>query len=161
MVRAVLAKAEQQRRQHAAEDLIRLQAAALQAAANAIVITDRAGTIVGFKVHDDSDAALVIFARTNGSPIPAGSSGRLNGGEDFVIGYDGQAFIKGLERRVENGGSIDKSASVASFFVSRVDSKVDKALRYVQFTISATARYAPGVAATAATPAAPGPKAKG
>ena len=39
-----------------------------------------------------------------------------------------EAFIKGLERRVENGESIDKSASVASFFVSRVDTKVDKAL---------------------------------
>jgi transaldolase len=39
-----------------------------------------------------------------------------------------EAFIKGLERRVEAGESIDKSASVASFFVSRVDGKVDKAL---------------------------------
>jgi transaldolase len=40
-----------------------------------------------------------------------------------------EAFLKGLERRVEQGGSIDKSASVASFFVSRVDTKVDKALQ--------------------------------
>ena len=39
-----------------------------------------------------------------------------------------EAFIKGLERRVEKGESIDGSASVASFFVSRVDTKVDKAL---------------------------------
>ena len=39
-----------------------------------------------------------------------------------------EAFIKGLERRVEKGESINKSASVASFFVSRVDTKVDKAL---------------------------------
>jgi transaldolase len=39
-----------------------------------------------------------------------------------------EAFLKGLERRVEQGESIDKSASVASFFVSRVDTKVDKAL---------------------------------
>lgn len=39
-----------------------------------------------------------------------------------------EAFLKGLERRVQNGESIDKSASVASFFVSRVDTKVDKAL---------------------------------
>jgi transaldolase len=40
-----------------------------------------------------------------------------------------EAFLKGLERRVEKGESIDRSASVASFFVSRVDSKVDKALQ--------------------------------
>jgi len=39
-----------------------------------------------------------------------------------------EAFIRGLERRVENGESINESASVASFFVSRVDTKVDKAL---------------------------------
>jgi transaldolase len=39
-----------------------------------------------------------------------------------------EAFLKGLERRVEAGESIEKAASVASFFVSRVDSKVDKAL---------------------------------
>jgi transaldolase len=39
-----------------------------------------------------------------------------------------EAFLKGLERRAEAGESIDKSASVASFFVSRVDTKVDKAL---------------------------------
>jgi transaldolase len=39
-----------------------------------------------------------------------------------------EAFIKGLERRVEAGESIQQAASVASFFVSRVDTKVDKAL---------------------------------
>ncbi len=39
-----------------------------------------------------------------------------------------EAFLKGLERRAEAGESIERSASVASFFVSRVDSKVDKAL---------------------------------
>ncbi len=39
-----------------------------------------------------------------------------------------EAFLKGLERRAESGESIDRSASVASFFVSRVDGKVDKAL---------------------------------
>ena len=39
-----------------------------------------------------------------------------------------EAYIKGLERRVQAAESIEKAASVASFFVSRVDSKVDKAL---------------------------------
>ena len=39
-----------------------------------------------------------------------------------------EAFLTGLERRAEQGESIDRSASVASFFVSRVDTKVDKAL---------------------------------
>jgi transaldolase len=39
-----------------------------------------------------------------------------------------EAFLSGLERRAEADESIDGSASVASFFVSRVDGKVDKAL---------------------------------
>jgi transaldolase len=39
-----------------------------------------------------------------------------------------EAYIRGLERRVENGGAIDRIASVASFFVSRVDTLVDSML---------------------------------
>jgi transaldolase len=39
-----------------------------------------------------------------------------------------EAFLRGLERRLDASESIDRSASVASFFVSRVDTKVDKAL---------------------------------
>ena len=38
------------------------------------------------------------------------------------------AYLRGLERRVESGEPVDRSASVASFFVSRVDTKVDAAL---------------------------------
>jgi transaldolase len=38
------------------------------------------------------------------------------------------AYIRGLQRRVEAGEPVDTSASVASFFVSRVDSKVDAEL---------------------------------
>ncbi|HEY4767430.1 MAG TPA: transaldolase [Candidatus Limnocylindria bacterium] len=39
-----------------------------------------------------------------------------------------RAYIAGLRRRLATGGEIDRIASVASFFVSRVDTKVDKAL---------------------------------
>ena len=39
-----------------------------------------------------------------------------------------QAYIRGLERRAADKQPIDKIASVASFFVSRVDSQVDKVL---------------------------------
>lgn len=38
------------------------------------------------------------------------------------------AYISGLERRVEQGGSIDNIASVASFFLSRIDVLVDPML---------------------------------
>jgi len=39
-----------------------------------------------------------------------------------------RAYIAGLRRRHQAGGDISKVASVASFFVSRVDTKVDKRL---------------------------------
>ena len=38
------------------------------------------------------------------------------------------AFIAGLEKRLAAGGKIDRIASVASFFLSRIDTKVDKEL---------------------------------
>jgi transaldolase len=38
------------------------------------------------------------------------------------------AYLAGLEKRVANGGSLDGIASVASFFVSRVDTEIDKRL---------------------------------
>jgi transaldolase len=39
-----------------------------------------------------------------------------------------EAYVRGLQRRVEADESIDSAASVASFFVSRVDTKVDAEL---------------------------------
>ena len=39
-----------------------------------------------------------------------------------------RAYIAGLRRRAAGGGDIHRVASVASFFVSRVDTKVDRAL---------------------------------
>ncbi|NEE03331.1 transaldolase [Phytoactinopolyspora halotolerans] len=39
-----------------------------------------------------------------------------------------EAYLRGLERRVRDGEPIDGIVSVASFFVSRVDTKVDNAL---------------------------------
>ena len=39
-----------------------------------------------------------------------------------------EAYIKGLERRHAMGAAIDRVASVASFFVSRIDTAVDKRL---------------------------------
>ena len=39
-----------------------------------------------------------------------------------------EAYVRGLQRRVDAGEAIDRAASVASFFVSRVDTKVDAAL---------------------------------
>ena len=42
------------------------------------------------------------------------------------------AYLSGLEMRKSEGHSIDHIASVASFFVSRIDTAVDKALDQIQ-----------------------------
>src|SRR3712207_4635733 len=42
-----------------------------------------------------------------------------------------QAYIRGLERLIEGGGDPSKVASVASFFVSRVDTETDRRLEEV------------------------------
>jgi transaldolase len=39
-----------------------------------------------------------------------------------------EAYIKGIEKRAQSGGAIDRIFSVASFFVSRVETLVDKKL---------------------------------
>jgi len=78
--------------------------------------TDRSGVLVKFGVRTDTTSALVVLKRPDGSVIPAGTSGHLEGGEDFVVGYDGQAYIGKLTD--SNTVRIDLSgeACVASFY---------------------------------------------
>lgn len=55
-----------------------------------------------------------------------------------------QAYLRGLERRTERGQPLDRIASVASFFVSRVDSAVDRRLEEI---VREEGRNAPRAAA--------------
>jgi len=57
---------------------------------------DRAGVLVNFKVRSDTTSALVTFVRPDGNLVPAGSAGRIEGGAEFIVGYDGQDFIRDL-----------------------------------------------------------------
>jgi transaldolase len=50
------------------------------------------------------------------------------------------AYIAGLEDRLRSGNSIDGVASVASFFVSRVDTEIDKRLNELAATKSGAER---------------------
>lgn len=60
-----------------------------------------------------------------------------------------EAWLRALERRVASGQPIDRIASVASFFVSRVDGMVDKALKDRQKSADpATARRIAGLLST-------------
>jgi outer membrane usher protein len=57
-----------------------------------------AGLLVNFKVRNNTASALVTFVRGDGSFVPAGSEGRIEGGDEFTVGYDGQSFIQNLKR---------------------------------------------------------------
>jgi outer membrane usher protein len=57
---------------------------------------DRAGILVSMKHHKNLMAALLTFVRPDGSFVPAGSWGHLAGGGAFIVGYDGQSFVKTL-----------------------------------------------------------------
>src|SRR5207248_2018000 len=68
-----------------------------------------------------------------------------------------EAFLRGLERRVEAGVAIDDVHSVASFFVSRVDTAVDGMLPEGSPLRgrSASANATPASRGRCATPTAP------
>ena len=60
------------------------------------------------------------------------------------------AYMKGLEQRVKDGMSVDSIASVASFFVSRVDTKIDPRLQDIITTGSRQAKAAKALLGKAA-----------
>lgn len=59
------------------------------------------------------------------------------------------AYFSGLEKRLEEGKPVDHIASVASFFVSRVDTKVDKKLQEISSSTNPEAMKYQGQAAVA------------
>ncbi|MER9407324.1 fimbria/pilus outer membrane usher protein [Mesorhizobium caraganae] len=82
-----------------------------------VVPADRNGVVLKFGVSEAAQAALVTLVDASGTPLEAGLSGRVDGGtEDFVVGYDGQAYIKGLgKQNAVAVGLADGSSCRASF----------------------------------------------
>ena len=66
---------------------------------NVVAPADRAGVLVDFRVRTDGGSALVVFVQPDGSFVTVGSVGEREGNEEFIVGYDGQAFIKNLASR--------------------------------------------------------------
>ncbi|MGH6859586.1 MAG: fimbria/pilus outer membrane usher protein [Phyllobacterium sp.] len=64
---------------------------------NVVVPADRSGVVIDFNVSSSTAAALVSLVDTAAQPLQAGLGGHLEGSqEQFVIGYDGEAYISGL-----------------------------------------------------------------
>lgn len=66
---------------------------------------DRAGVLVNFNVRSDTSAAVAVFVLADGSFVPAGAAGRIERGKEFIVGYDGRAFIRDL--RASNKATIE------------------------------------------------------
>jgi len=57
---------------------------------------DRSGVRLNFAVSTDVKPAIVVFNGADGQPLSAGARGQIEGGEGFIVGYDGRAYIKRL-----------------------------------------------------------------
>jgi len=68
----------------------------VSASQDVIAPADRSGVRVDFRVRTDTSSAVLVLTGPDGRPLPAGSAGQVEGGEAFVVGYDGRAFVKGL-----------------------------------------------------------------
>lgn len=62
-----------------------------------VVPASRSGVVVELRGRQIDAAAVVVLKDGNGAFLPAGSSGTLAGtGETFVVGYDGEAYLRRL-----------------------------------------------------------------
>jgi outer membrane usher protein len=80
---------------------------------------DRSGVVVKFKTKTDVPQAVVTLLGADGKPLPVGARGHLDGNdgaaEEFVVGYDGRAFIRDLKNSNTVVVSSDKGECHASF----------------------------------------------
>jgi len=77
---------------------------------------DRSGVLVKFATKTNIPAAVVILVGADGKPLAVGTKGRLDGGEeDFVVGYDGRAFVKELKDANSVTVTLDKGECRAVF----------------------------------------------
>jgi outer membrane usher protein len=63
------------------------------------------GVVVDFSPNASSQAAIVVFKGADGKFLMTGSQGKTASGQKFIIGYDGQAYIRGLS--ASNSVTID------------------------------------------------------
>ena len=79
---------------------------------------DRSGVRVDFTVRTNTSAAVLLLTTPDGRPVPAGSQGKIEGGEAFFVGYDGRAWVKGLASRNALSVSLAERECHASFAYS-------------------------------------------
>ena len=76
----------------------------------------KSGVVVNFAAKASQNAALVIFYGPDGKPLRAGLRGqRDSSGEEFIVGYDGQAYVKNLAASNAVTISLDNGTCRANF----------------------------------------------
>ena len=120
-----------------------------------LLAEDTAGTIAEAKrlwaEVDRPNLMVKIPATPEGVPaISAAIEAGINVNVTLIFSIERyaevmQAYLDGLERRLAAGGALDHVASVASFFVSRIDSLVDAQFEQVMAKEGAAAATAAGL----------------
>ena len=62
-----------------------------------VVPPDRGGIVADFGIRTAVQSAVVILKDSTGKPVQAGLRGKTENGKSFVVGYDGRAYIEGLD----------------------------------------------------------------
>ena len=71
--------------------------AALPVTQVSVTPADHSGVAVNFGVRAGAKSAVLVLRFADGSYVPVGSVGRIDGqNEEFIIGYDGQAYVTNL-----------------------------------------------------------------
>lgn len=86
---------------------------------------ERSGVRLDFAVRTNIHPAIVVFKGADGKPLPAGARGQIEGGESFMVGYDGRAYIKSLN--AQNSATItmvDRECRATFGYEERPDEQV-------------------------------------
>jgi outer membrane usher protein len=62
-----------------------------------VVPSEKSGVDLDFGVESHSRSAMIVLNGRDGRPLPAGLPGQREGGEAFVVGYDGRAYLRDLD----------------------------------------------------------------
>jgi outer membrane usher protein len=62
-----------------------------------VVPSDRAAALLKFGISQDARNAVVVVKGVDGHAIAAGSHARLAGGEEAMVGYGGEIYLRGLK----------------------------------------------------------------
>ncbi|WP_162232872.1 fimbria/pilus outer membrane usher protein [Cypionkella psychrotolerans] len=88
---------------------------ALDASGMDVVPGIGSGVKVKFR-GDTEDSAVIVLRGADGTPLEAGMIAVLNGGgEEFIVGFDGETLVQGLRRTNQLTVQSDTSTCTASF----------------------------------------------